>query len=86
MDSHSVRFPWTILIVYLGKVFGENVADLIENTILEFLIVMIVVFVLLAVLLGFNDISLVVGKRPYEALSINTSRIYYCGCVLYVWQ
>ena len=45
--------PWTILLVYLGKVLGENWQDLIEYN-HEFLIVMIVVFVIIAAVLGFR--------------------------------
>lgn len=45
--------PWTILLVYLGKVLGENWQDLIEYN-HEFLIAMIVVFVIIAVVLGFR--------------------------------
>ena len=45
--------PWTILLVYLGKVLGENWKDLIQYN-HEFLIVMIVVFVIIAAVLGFK--------------------------------
>ena len=45
--------PWTILLVYLGKVLGENWQDLIEYN-HEFLIGMIVVFVIIAAVLGFR--------------------------------
>lgn len=45
--------PWTILLVYLGKVLGENWQDLIEYN-HELLIGMIVVFVIIAAVLGFR--------------------------------
>ena len=45
--------PWTILLVYLGKVLGENWKDLIQYN-HEFLIIMIVVFVIIAAVLGFK--------------------------------
>jgi len=45
--------PWTILLVYLGKVLGENWKDLIQYN-HEFLVVMIVVFVIIAAVLGFK--------------------------------
>ena len=45
--------PWTILLVYLGKVLGENWQDLIAYN-HEFLVVMVVVFVIIAAVLGFK--------------------------------
>lgn len=45
--------PWTILLVYLGKVLGENWKGLIQYN-HEFLVIMIVVFVIIAAVLGFK--------------------------------
>ena len=45
--------PWTILLVYLGKVLGENWKDLIQYN-HEFLLVVIVIFAIVAAVLGFK--------------------------------
>ena len=45
--------PWTILLVYLGKVLGENWKDLIQYN-HEFLLVVMVIFAIVAVVLGFK--------------------------------
>lgn len=45
--------PWTILLVYLGKVLGENWKDLIEYN-HEFLVIMIIVFAIVAVVIGYK--------------------------------
>ena len=45
--------PWTILLVYLGKVLGENWKDLIEYN-HEFLIIMVAVFAIIAAVIGYK--------------------------------
>ncbi len=45
--------PWTILLVYLGKVLGENWKDLIQYN-HEFLLVVIVIFAIVAAVLRFK--------------------------------
>ena len=46
-------FPWTLLLVYLGKVLGENWKDLIQYN-HAFLLVVMVIFAIVAVVLGFK--------------------------------
>ena len=45
--------PWTILLVYLGKVLGENWKDLIEYN-HEFLIIMVAGFAIIAAVIGYK--------------------------------